>query len=72
MNMVEYVIQNGEHHLINPANPVPELDIKLLTPGHFNWTVKEMAAFAIQMAQTPAVQYDHYHWHEALVNSKQL
>lgn len=66
MNMVEYVIHNGQHYLINPTNPVPELEISLLTPGHFNWTIKEMAAFAIRMAQQPAVQYDHYHWHKAL------
>jgi len=71
INMVEYVIQNGEHYLINPTNPVPDLDIKLLTPGHFNWTVKEMAGFAIRMAQKPAEQYDHYHWHKALVDSGQ-
>lgn len=67
MNMVEFVINEGEPHLINPTNPVPDLDIKLLTTGHFNWTVKEMGDFAIRMAQEPESQFDHYHWHKALV-----
>lgn len=66
MNMVEYVIHNGEPYLINPTNPVPDLDIKLLTPGHFNWTIKEMAGFAIGKALQPTNQFNHYHWHEAL------
>lgn len=66
MNMVEYVIHKGEPYLINPSNPVPELDIKLLTPGHFNWTIKHMAGFAIKMALEPVAQYDHYHWKQAL------
>lgn len=66
MNMVEYVIQKGEPYLINPTNPVPELDIKLLTPGHFNWTIKQMAGFAIKMALAPVAQFDHYHWKQAL------
>lgn len=66
MNMVEYVVHNGEPYLINPTNPVPDLDIQLLTPGHFNWVIKEMADYAIQMALEPVAQYDHYHWKQAL------
>jgi glutathione synthase/RimK-type ligase-like ATP-grasp enzyme len=66
MNMVEYVIHKGDPYLINPTNPVPDLDIKLLTPGHFNWIIKEMATFAIKMALEPVAQYDHYHWKKAL------
>ncbi|MFZ0549000.1 MAG: hypothetical protein WAM60_26370 [Candidatus Promineifilaceae bacterium] len=66
MNMVEYVINDGEPYLINPTNPVPDLDIKLLTPGHFNWMVKETADFAVRMAQQPTDQYEQYHWYQAL------
>lgn len=66
MNMVEYVIHKGEPYLINPTNPVPDLDINLLTPGHFNWTVKEMADFAIRMAHGPAPQNEHQNWYKSL------
>ena len=66
MNMVEYVLHKGEAYLINPTNPVPELDINLLTPGHFNWTVVEMADFAIRMANNPIPQFEYQNWYIAL------
>lgn len=66
MNMVEYVIHKGEPYLINPTNPVPDLDINLLTPGHFNWTVVEMADFAIRMAKNPDSQFEQQNWYKTL------
>lgn len=66
INMVEYVVHKGEPYLINPTNPVPDLDIHLLTPGHFNWIVKETADFAIRMAQEPSLQFEHYNWYDTL------
>jgi hypothetical protein len=69
INMVEYVVHDGAPYLINPTNPVPDLDINLLTAGHFSWTIREMADFAIQMANQPKPQYEHYNWHEAVAKA---
>jgi hypothetical protein len=67
LNMVEFVIHEGEPVLINPSNPAPQIDIKLLTPRQFAWCVNEAANLAIAKAQDHANQFTKTDWYAALV-----
>jgi hypothetical protein len=66
LNMVEFVVKDGQAILINPSNPAPDLDINLLTPDHFNWCVQEIASLAIKLCQSPQSQFDNYSWKRTL------
>lgn len=66
INMVEYVVADDTPYLINPGNPMPNLDINLLTPGHFDWCVQNAADFVISTALQPSPQFQSYGWCEAL------
>jgi hypothetical protein len=66
LNMVEFVIHEGEPYLINPTNPTPELDIKLLGAKHFGWCVTEIANFAIDTVLNPSAQFLAYSWQRAI------
>jgi len=66
INMVEFVVYDNQAILVNPANPVPDLDILLLTPKHFGWCVTSVANLAIKMANKPRLQFDGYDWHKAI------
>lgn len=56
MNMVEFVVHEGEAYVINPSNPVPVIDIDQLTVEHFQWCVNKMVDFAVRMAFEPRRQ----------------
>ncbi|MDX1614291.1 MAG: hypothetical protein R3300_08280 [Candidatus Promineifilaceae bacterium] len=66
INMVEFVIGNGELFLINPTNPVPDLDINLLTAAHFEWSVQTIAEHTISLAESLPQQFESYKWHQVL------
>jgi hypothetical protein len=66
VNMVEFVIRDGQPYLINPTNPAPDMDITMLTPRYFNWCVTEIANLAIERANNPLVQCGGYDWYQAL------
>jgi len=66
INMVEFVIGDGELFLINPTNPVPDLDINLLTTAHFEWSVQAISDHAISLAESPPQQFESYNWHRVL------
>jgi glutathione synthase/RimK-type ligase-like ATP-grasp enzyme len=66
INMVEFVVRDGESYLINPTNPVPDMDINLFPPEHFNWCIQETANHAIRLAQESHTQFENYAWMKAL------
>jgi hypothetical protein len=66
VNMVEFVVHNGEPFLINPSNPAPDMDINLLTPRHFSWCVNEIATLAIARAKQPQPQFANYQWYKTV------
>ena len=56
MNMVEFVVFEGETVVINPSNPAVVIDIDQLTTEHFHWCVNRLADFAVKMALEPRDQ----------------
>jgi len=56
MNMAEFIMHEGELIVINPSNPVPEIDIDQMPAEHFKWCVNALADFAIRMAHDPQPQ----------------
>jgi hypothetical protein len=43
-------------------NPAPDMDINSITPHYFEWAVKTMANFAIEMAHNPRPQRAEQRW----------
>jgi hypothetical protein len=53
MNSIEFAIRDGVPYAIDFMNPAPDFDINSLTPKYFNWAVKTMADYCIEMALQP-------------------
>jgi hypothetical protein len=56
MNSIEFAIKDGVPYAIDFMNPAPDMDINSITPHYFEWAVKAMADFAIEMAHNPRPQ----------------
>ncbi len=58
MNTVEFALKGGVPYAIDFTNPAPDFDVNSLTPYYFDWVVKTMADFTIELAlqgrETPA------------------
>ena len=50
MNSVEFAVRDGIPYAIDFMNAAPDMDINSITPHYFEWVVKAMADFAIEMA----------------------
>jgi len=62
INMVEFVIREGEPIIINPSNPAPQFDLDIFPPVDFQWAVDKIASLAIDMAFTPKPQPISVEW----------
>ncbi|MCA9936023.1 MAG: hypothetical protein H6662_10040 [Ardenticatenaceae bacterium] len=56
MNMVEFVIKDGEPFVINSTNPAPEISKTLMTPDQFNWLVEKSVEMALERLERPLPQ----------------
>lgn len=56
INMVEFVIKDGDPFVINSTNPAPVIDRHLLTPEQFDWLVSATVNLAIERAKRPLSQ----------------
>jgi hypothetical protein len=63
MNSIEFAIRDGIPYAIDFMNPAPDMDINSLTPHYFEWAVKSMADFAIEMALDPRPQRQEQRWY---------
>jgi hypothetical protein len=50
MNTVEFALKDGVPYAIDFTNPAPDFDVSSLTPHYFDWVVKTMADFTIDIA----------------------
>ncbi len=66
MNSVEFAIRDGVPYAIDFMNTVPDMDINSVTPHYFEWVVKAMADFCIEMAFNPRPQRSEHHWAQHL------
>jgi hypothetical protein len=63
MNSIEFAIRDGVPYAIDFMNPAPDMDINSLTPHYFEWAVRSMADFAIEMALSPRPQRQEQRWY---------
>jgi hypothetical protein len=56
MNCMDFAVRRGQPYAIDVFNPAPALDVNVLSPYYFEWTVKMLADFAIEMALNPLPQ----------------
>ena len=62
MNSIEFAVKDGVPYAIDFMNPAPDMDINSITPHYFEWAVKSMADFAIEMAHNPRAQRSEQRW----------
>ncbi len=62
MNSIEFAIKDGIPYAIDFMNAAPDMDINSLTPHYFEWVVKAMADFCIEMAHNPKPQRAEQRW----------
>lgn len=56
INMVEFVVKEGQPYVINSTNPAPVIDKHLMTTEQFEWLVTATANLAIERAKRPLSQ----------------
>lgn len=56
INMVEFVVIDGEPTVINVTNPSPLINHELMTATQFDWIVREIAQLALARAREPREQ----------------
>jgi len=66
MNSIEFAIKDGVPYAIDFMNPAPDMDINSITPHYFDWAVKSMADFCIEMALNPRPQREAQRWAQFL------
>ena len=62
MNSIEFAVKDGVPYAIDFMNPAPDMDINSITPHYFEWAVRSMADFAIEMAHNPRPQRSEQRW----------
>lgn len=62
MNSIEFTIKDGVPYAIDFMNAAPDMDINSVTPHYFEWVVKAMADFCIEMAHNPKPQRAEQRW----------
>lgn len=60
--LTEWAVADGVPYVLDYLNPVPDLDINVLTPAYFKWAVKHLAATAIKRAISPRPQKRELRW----------
>jgi hypothetical protein len=62
MNTTEFAIKDGVPYAIDFTNPAPDFDVNSLTPHYFDWVVKTMADFTIELALHGRTMPSEYSW----------
>jgi hypothetical protein len=66
MNSIEFAVKDGIPYAIDFMNPAPDMDINSIMPHYFDWVVKAMADFCIEMAHQPRPQRAEQRWAQFL------
>ena len=70
VNMVEFIVREGQPIIINPSNPAPEISLSLQSPRDFQWIAETMARWAIEVAYQPRPPQNHTDWLRLIAGSK--
>lgn len=62
MNTVEFALKDGVPYAIDFTNPAPDFDVNSLTPHYFDWVVKTMADYTIELALKGRAVPSEYSW----------
>jgi hypothetical protein len=62
MNAVEFAIRGDIPYAIDFMNPAPDFDVYSLTPFYFDWVVKKMADYCIELAKSDYATGSRYAW----------
>jgi hypothetical protein len=62
MNTVEFALKQGVPYAIDFTNPAPDFDVTSLTPYYFDWVVKTMADFTIDLALQGRALHTEFTW----------
>jgi hypothetical protein len=66
VNMVEFVVKDGEPIIINPSNPAPQISLSIFSPRDFQWCVEQLASLAIRRAYDPRPVVQTIDWNNRL------
>ncbi|PDW00157.1 ATP-grasp domain-containing protein [Candidatus Viridilinea mediisalina] len=69
MNTVEFALKGGIPYVIDFNNPAPNFDVNALTPYYFDWVVKTMADYTIELALKERGGPAGFDWRQALVGA---
>jgi hypothetical protein len=56
INLVEFVIQDGQPYVTNCTNAAPIINRTIMNDAQFDWCIQQMASLAINRAQNPSRQ----------------
>lgn len=62
INMIEFMLKDGDVYVINSTNPSPLIDRQLLSAAHFDWLVEKTVDLALERAQRPLPQRITFHF----------
>jgi predicted flap endonuclease-1-like 5' DNA nuclease len=66
MNTVEFALKDGVPYAIDFTNPAPDFDVNSLTPHYFDWVVKTMADYTIELALQGRTAPSEYTWSQLI------
>lgn len=67
MNSVEFAIKDGVPYAIDFTNPAPDFDFYSLKQEYFDWVVKHMADFTIELAKSGSrTQQEAMYWYPSV------
>lgn len=60
LNTVEFAVEGGVPYAIDFMNPVPDADLHMVGPAHFEWFVEQVAQLAIAKARSAPKRPESY------------
>ncbi len=66
INTIDFAFRDGILYTVDVTNPVPNFEVNTITPYFFDWVVKTMADFVIDLARIPHRQSLEFAWGRAI------
>lgn len=51
INAIDLALKDDQLYVMDASNPVPDFDVRILTPYFFDWVVKTMAEYALELTR---------------------
>jgi hypothetical protein len=66
INALEFGLHEGVWYATDFANPVPDFEVNSITPDYFEWVVKTMADFAIELTRSRRSPMREFSWSKVM------